>query len=100
PRPGAARQSSPPSFRRSFSASTALFDGQGELLDRKPLLLAGQATEIADRPEKPVYFWGRFQVPPEAARGSYRLEILALDLESHAASTASIAFTVGGGGSP
>jgi hypothetical protein len=94
-----ARPASLPSYRRSFAASTALFDSHGELIDRKSLLLAGQATEIADRPEKPVYFWGRFQVPPESARGNYRLEVLAVDLESRATSTASVAFTVSGAGS-
>ncbi len=69
-------------YRRSFTAQLVLKSENGEEIDRRDLLRAGQAVEVVVDPEKPVHFWGRYPVPRDARPGEYRLDIEASDLES------------------
>lgn len=84
-------------YRRSFSAFLSLFDADGVLVQRAPLLVAGSgnASEVVDDRRKPVNFWKYYRIPEDLGPGRYRVEVLAVDVESGATATARLEFRLG-----
>ncbi len=90
----AAQAGSAAGHRRSFAAQIVLKGQDGEEIDRRDLLRAGQAVEVVVDPEKPVHFWGRYPVPRDARPGEYLLDIEASDLEGRQKAHARLPLTV------